>query len=107
MTKILVQPNARVSDLQLPGDPRWDTQVFESFCQLNPDVDAELDAEGNIVLMSPSNANADGRNTEFVFQLMAWNRSNPEFKTFGPSAGFTLSNGAVRSPDASLLQTAA
>ena len=106
MSKILVQPDSlvRVPDLNLPGEMTWDATSFEAFCQLNPGVEAELDADGNLILMSPSNADADNRNLLFVLQMGAWALEHPEFVPFGPSAGFTLSNGAVRSPDASLVR---
>ena len=106
MSKILVQPDSlvRVPDLNLPGEMAWDNTSFEAFCQLNPGVEAELDADGNLVLMSPSNADADGRHFSFNGQLAIWLNDHAEFKGFGPSAGFTLSNGAVRSPDASLVR---
>lgn len=106
MTKILVRPNSlvRVSDLKLPGDLAWDAVTFEAFCQLNPDIDCELDANGNLIIMPPSNSDADGRNFSFNGQLAIWLNEHKEFKGFGPSAGFTLSNGAVRSPDASLVR---
>jgi len=108
MTQILMHPNSLVlvPGLKLPADMAWDAASFEAFCHLNPDVDAELDASGNLILMSPSNADADNRNLLFVLQMGTWAMKHPEFVPFGPSAGFTLSNGAVRSPDASLVRRA-
>ena len=70
-------------------------------------MDAELDTEGNLILLSRSNAITGWRNAKFTGQVSRWLQAHPEFEDFGPSAGYTLSNGAVRSPDASLLQTAA
>lgn len=80
--------------------------MFEAFCQLNPEVDCELDAQGNLLIMSPSNAEADRQNSDFTFQLVGWSKRNPEFTAFGPTAGFNLSNGAVKSPDGTLVRTA-
>jgi len=57
--------------------------------------------------MAPADGFSDSRNTEFTIDLGIWNRSlaTPGI-TFGPSAGFTLPNGAVRSPDVAWISAA-
>ena len=104
MSTILVKPNTPVTRLNLPDGDAWDPRSFEAFCLANPDVDAELDAQGNLVIMSPANADADNRNFDFNGQLAAWLKTRGDFVGFGPSAGFTLPNGAVRSPDSTVLR---
>lgn len=75
---------------------------FWEFCQRNPDVRAEREADGTVILMAPSGSDTDSSNAELTIDLGTWNRSLPTpGKVFGPSAGFTLPNGATRAPDAS------
>src|SRR6202008_1343717 len=44
------------------------------------------------------------RNFDLTSQLGAWCREDSSGVCFGPDAGFTLPNGAIRSPDASWLR---
>lgn len=75
---------------------------FYEFCQRNPDLNAELSQDGAIILMPPANSKTDLVNMEIVADFVIWNRALPQPGfVFGPSAGFTLPNGAVRSPDTS------
>ena len=86
------------TDLALP---RMTHDEFRAFCQRNPDLITELSAEGKLIIMPPADAFGDSRNMEIIGDLIIWNRALPQpGLTFGPSAGFTLPNGAVRSPDA-------
>ena len=103
MPSIHIRPNPLPAQLRLPDEKPWTPATFEAFCVLNPDVVCELDAEGNLVLMSPANADADNRNMSIILQLGQWLQTCGGYKLFGPSAGFTLPNNAVRSPDASLV----
>jgi Uma2 family endonuclease len=81
--------------------PRWTDAEFYEFCQRNSLLSIERTAEGDIRVMPPADDFTDSRNLEFTIDLGLWNRglSVPGI-AFGPSAGFTLPNGAVRSPDA-------
>jgi Uma2 family endonuclease len=75
---------------------------FYEFCQRNPDLNVELSQDGAIILMPPANVKTDLVNMEIVADFVIWNRALPQPGfVFGPSAGFTLPNGAVRSPDTS------
>ena len=82
--------------------PKMSHSEFYDFCQRNPQLNVELTADGAIFLMPPTYAKTDLVNMEIVGDFIIWNRSltQPGF-VFGPSAGFTLPNGAVRSPDVS------
>ena len=105
MTTITVKPDARIRDLHLPGRGNWDSERFQEFCELNPDVVAELDAAGDILIMTPSNAKADRKNARLITLLSNWAEQTGFGVVFGPSAGFTLRDGAVRSPDVSLVKS--
>ena len=80
--------------------PRMTSDEFWQFCQDNPTLQVERNAEGDIVLMAPSDSWTENRNSELQTDLSLWNRRLPNpGLVFGSSAGFTLPNGAERSPD--------
>jgi Uma2 family endonuclease len=68
---------------------------------LNSDLRLELTAEGELVVMPPAGGETGKRNAGLTAQLWAWARQDGTGTTFDSSTGFTLPNGAVRSPDAS------
>jgi Uma2 family endonuclease len=74
---------------------------FYDFCALNPDLNVELTAEGEVVFMSPSGAATGARNARLILALGRWSNENGTGVFFDSSAGFTLPNKAVRAPDAS------
>ncbi|MBW7657782.1 Uma2 family endonuclease, partial [Hydrogenophilus thermoluteolus] len=59
--------------------------------------------DGTLVLMPLVGGLTSNRNANLTYQLGMWNRDQTLGITFDSSAGFTLPNGAVRSPDASWL----
>lgn len=77
-----------------------DEQFFQ-LCQNNRDLRFERPASGELLVMSPTGGETGNRNFEIVVQLGIWNKQNNLGKGFDSSTGFTLSNGADRSPDAS------
>lgn len=81
------------------GDIMSEDEFFR-FCQMNDTLNLERDSEGNIIFMSPAGCFSDSFNLEISAVFSTWLRENKiSGKAFGPSAGFTLPNGAVRSPD--------
>ncbi len=76
-----------------------DEQLFD-FCQLNPDFCIERQANGEIIIMSPTGSETDQRNFDLIVQLGIWTKQNDTGVGFGSSGGFTLPSGAIRSPDA-------
>lgn len=86
--------------LQLnPAIALTDEQFF-SLCQLNRDFRIERNAQGDLVIMAPTGSETDERNFNLIGQLWAWVQQDGRGVGFGSSGGFTLPNGAVRSPDA-------
>jgi Uma2 family endonuclease len=77
-----------------------DEQYFQ-LCQNNRDYRFEHTASGELLIMSPTGSDTGNRNIELAYQLQAWSRQNNLGKAFDSSTGFTLPNGAKRSPDAS------
>lgn len=81
------------------GDIMSEDEFFR-FCQMNDTLSFERDSEGNIIFMSPAGCFSDSFNADILGLFSSWLRENKiSGKAFGPSAGFTLPNGAVRSPD--------
>ncbi len=80
-----------------------DEQFFQ-LCQNNRDYRFERTAKGELIIMSPTGGETSNRNIELSYQLQAWSRQNNLGKAFDSSGGFTLPNGADRSPDASWIR---
>ncbi|CAN5225037.1 Uma2 family endonuclease [soil metagenome] len=72
---------------------------FFDFCQLNRDLRIERTSEGDIIIMPPTGAETGGRNFNLTVIFGAWVKQDGTGKGFDSSTGFTLPNGAVRSPD--------
>jgi Uma2 family endonuclease len=77
---------------------------FYEFCQLNRDFRIERNAVGELVIMPPTGSETDERNFNLVGQLWVWTKQDGTGVGFGSSGGFTLPNGAVRSPDAAWIK---
>lgn len=75
-------------------------QQFYQFCQDNPDLQFERNAQGELIVMSPTGGETGNRNLEIGYQLQSWSRQNSLGIAFDSSTGFKLPNGAERSPDA-------
>ena len=83
-----------------------DDQFFD-LCQDNPLLRLERNADHEIIFMPPAGSESSLKCGEVFFQLMLWNRRHQTGYVFESSAGFTLPDGSVRSPDASWVQKAA
>lgn len=106
MSAIVIKPSSIPHRVELPGYGPWDSQSFLAFCEQNRDLVAELDAEGNLIIMTPSPADAEGRVVDILAQVFTWTKETGFGRVFGSSAGFTLPNGSVRSPDVSVVKAA-
>lgn len=84
--------------IELTGD-----QLLE-LSSLNKDLQLELTAKGELVVMPPEGTETGGRNMELGLQLGIWTKQDGTGIAFGSSTGFTLPNGAVRAPDASWVE---
>jgi len=76
-----------------------DDQFFE-FCQINRDLRIERTATGELLIMPPTGTETGGRNFRLNGQLYNWTEQDGTGIGFDSSTGFTLPNGAERSPDA-------
>jgi Uma2 family endonuclease len=80
-----------------------DEEFFE-FCQLNREYRIERTAEGDLIVTPPTGGKTGARNAELTMQLGLWARQDGSGRTFDSSTGFTLPNGAKRSPDAAWVE---
>ncbi|MBW4661091.1 MAG: Uma2 family endonuclease [Drouetiella hepatica Uher 2000/2452] len=80
--------------------PRITAEKFQEICQANPNLRLELTANGEVIAMSPTYFWTGKQNSGLTAQLWNWNDRTELGIVFDSSAGFTLPNGAVRSPDA-------
>ena len=76
-------------------------EQFVEFCAQNDELRIERTAEGALEIMPPTKGYTGNQNFEIVSELGIWVRRDGRGLGFDSSAGFTLPNGAVRSPDAS------
>jgi Uma2 family endonuclease len=74
-------------------------QEFEKLCQDNPDLRLELTANGELITMVPVALESSEKNGDLFGEVWAWNRQTRSGRVFDSSGGFTLPNGAIRSPD--------
>ncbi len=76
-------------------------EMFFDLCQANPELRMERDQHGNIMIMSPTGMSTGNFNFEMYLEIGFWNREHKLGYAFDSSSGYTLPNGAVRSPDVS------
>lgn len=77
---------------------------FYRLCQDNSDLRIELTACGELIIMPPTGSKTGWRNAKIVHRLTAWAEKDGGGLTFDSSTGFTLPNGAKRSPDAAWIR---
>jgi Uma2 family endonuclease len=77
---------------------------FYEFCRTNPDLRIERNAHGEVTVMSPAFADTGNRNFKIAQQVANWADDDGTGEGFDSSSGFTLPNGATRSPDTSWIQ---
>lgn len=87
--------------LNLPSAMELTDERFEQICHSNRDLRFERTSTRELVVMSPAGSETGRQNLGLSGQLWLWNRQVRLGVTFDSSAGFTLPNGAIRSPDAS------
>jgi len=76
-------------------------EKFFQLCQDNKDLRLESTSKGELILMAPTGWKSGNRNSRLTQRLGNWADADGTGLVFDSSTGFTLSNGANRSPDAS------
>jgi Uma2 family endonuclease len=82
----------------LTSSPMTDEE-FVQFCARYPDFSIEMSAEGEIIIMPPSDWLTSAQIGEIFLQLSLWSRASRRGWVTESSGGFVLPNGARRAPD--------
>ncbi|MEM6840373.1 MAG: Uma2 family endonuclease [Cyanobacteria bacterium P01_H01_bin.119] len=75
-------------------------EQFYAFCRTNPELRIERNANREVIVMPPAFSDTGNRNFRIAGQLFVWSEADGTGEAFDSSSGFTLPNGATRSPDA-------
>lgn len=87
-------------ELTIMPEPPMDDDEFFEFCVLNPDIQMERTAQGEIIIMPPTGGETGNRNARITAQLFLWAQTDGRGQVFDSSGGFSLPNGAIRAADA-------
>ncbi len=77
---------------------------FYDLCVANPDLKFERNAQGDLLIMSPTGGETGSRNVELATEFVLWNRRSQLGVVFDSSTGFKLPGGGERSPDVAWVQ---
>src|SRR5215475_12464417 len=87
-----------------PPDFRFTDEEFERYCAEHADLRIEMDSEGEMIIQLPVVTEGGGRNFHLTGRFYAWVENDNTGIGFDSSTGFTLPNGAKRSPDVSWMR---
>lgn len=87
-----------------PPDVRFTDEEFERFCAEHTDLRIEMDKEGEMIIQPPVVTEDGGRNFLLTTRFGGWVEADGTGVGFDSSTGFTLPNGAKRSPDVSWMR---
>lgn len=89
----------------VPGQ-RLTDEEFEQFCAENPEMRIEMTKEGEMIIMLPVVTKGGNRNLILSQRVANWAEADGSGIAFDSSTGYTLPNGAKRSPDVSWIRLA-
>ena len=92
---VRLRPAIRLNDKQLV-----------QFCHLNPDLRIEQTSGGELIIMPPVFSESGHQNFNLYVPFAVWAEKARGGKFFDSSAGFTLPNNAMLSPDVSWISQA-
>ena len=104
MTTLLIQTESTPLTVNFPSLVQMTNEQFYEFCQANGDLRIERTANGEVIIMPPAFSDTGNRNFNIAGQLGNWTEQDGTGIGFDSSTGFTLPNGAMRSPDASWIE---
>ena len=76
-----------------------DSDKFFQICQQNPELNIEENAQGELLIMSPTGGETGRKNAELIADFIIWNRKHQLGFVFDSSTCFQLPQGGRRSPD--------
>jgi len=94
----------QIDDAHLPAiltAPPMTDDEFAAFCAEHPDLNFEMTADGELIVMAPTYSDTSAGNSDIAVQLGTWAKKDRRGTCCDSSGGFVLPNGARRSPDAS------
>ena len=103
MVQTISPPSEKAAPFLMPDltSLRLTPAQFEQVCRDNPDLRLELTSAGGLIVMPPTGSLTGKRNASLTRQLGVWAERDGTGVAFNSHAGFTLPNGAIRSPDVS------
>jgi|SRR5215470_12893663 len=105
MVRNLIQPDALIPPELIALTHRTVTpEEFEELSARYRDLRLELTSTGELIVMPPTGAETGSLNADLIYQLMAWTKKDATGVCFDSDTGFTLPNGAIRSPDAAWIK---
>jgi Uma2 family endonuclease len=103
-TTLHIQTETTPMTISLPTIAPMTPEEFYAFCLANRDLRIERTATGDVVIMPPAFSDTGHRNFNLAVQLGLWAEKDQTGLGFDSSTGFTLPNGATRSPDAAWIR---
>lgn len=100
MTALQIQTSPHPLRIEFPWVRTLTPGEFYQFCLANQELRIERTATGDLIVTPPAFADTGNRNFNLAVQLGVWAEYDGQGLGFDSSAGFTLPNGAIRSPDA-------
>ena len=100
----LTQPDDAYIPPELMGVTDMTSSQFEQVCRKYRKLRLELTSTGDLIVMPPTGLETGKQNADLIYQLMAWTKEDATGVCFADTAGFTLPNNAIRSPDASWIR---
>ncbi|NJP08791.1 MAG: Uma2 family endonuclease [Leptolyngbyaceae cyanobacterium RU_5_1] len=104
MTTLLIQTESTPLTVELPAIAQMTNDQFYEFCLANRDLRIERTASGEVIIMPPAFSDTGNRNFNIAVKLGGWAEQDGTGLGFDSSSGFTLPNGATRSPDAAWIK---
>jgi len=103
MVQTISPPSENAAPFLMPDltSLRLTPAQFEQVCRDNPDLRLELTSTGGLIVMPPTGSLTGKRNFNLDTQFGVWVEKDGTGIGFNSNAGFTLPNGAIRSPDVS------
>jgi Uma2 family endonuclease len=97
----MIPPNSLAIALNIPDSLTLQVspEQFLDLALANRDLQLERTAEGELIIMPPTGSYTGKSNFDVAGQLWFWNRQTKLGEAFDSSTGFSLPNGANRSPD--------
>lgn len=105
LNQLLILADNKSCRINLAGlIPHFSDEDFYRFCEENEEFQIELSAVGEAIVQPRADAESSRRNFVLTGELGQWAEKNGQGYGFASATGFTLPNGAIRSPDLSWIK---